>query len=95
MRDWLILLSGLILWSAHFFLLYAIGEFAGDGMGERIAVLIATLVGLTVCGFAAASIIRMDRCDGFDRWRMRLALAGLLLGAIAILWQGLPALLVA
>ncbi|BAK65578.1 hypothetical protein SLG_09030 [Sphingobium sp. SYK-6] len=93
MRGWLILLSGLVLWAGHFFLLYGIGEFWGEGIAPRIAVAILTLAAL---GIAAAIFLRLWRAapvDGHERWRRQSTLGGLLLGGVAILWQALPALL--
>jgi|GEM_PF-6474181 len=43
MRTWLILLAGLLLWTAHFFLLYGIGEFVGETTGPRILVILPNL----------------------------------------------------
>ncbi|HMO74850.1 MAG TPA: hypothetical protein PKD99_05035 [Sphingopyxis sp.] len=93
MRSWAILLAGLIVWAVHFFLLYGIGEFAGEGKGPRLAVLAITALALAVVAMLARLLLRAPGGDGFERWRGRLALAGLLLGGLAVLWQGLPALL--
>lgn len=93
MKSWLILLSGLLIWAAHFFLLYGIGEFVGSGRGARIAVAVATF---GAAGFITATgwrIFAGRPADGFAAWRRHLALAGLFLGAVAIVWQSLPALI--
>lgn len=93
MKSWLILLAGLLLWAAHFFLLYGIGEFAGDGRGARIAVGLATIAALGLAATIGWRIGRMDAAAGFVSWRRGVALFGLILGAVAILWQSLPAMI--
>lgn len=94
MRSWLILLGGLLLWAIHFFALYAIGEFAADGMASRLAVGLLTMVLLTA-DILLILWIRHRRRSGFSRWRDQVGMLGALLAAVAIVWQGLPALLVA
>lgn len=92
MRGWLILLAGLIVWAAHFFILYGIGEFGGEGTGPRIAVLAITLACLLANGGLALLLRRLPRADDHEHWRARSALGGILLGSIGIVWQALPAL---
>lgn len=86
------LLAGLLLWAAHFFLLYGIGEFAGSGPGARIAVGLATLCGLAAAALLFQRIAHMEDMDTFGSWRRRVSLGGLALAGIAIFWQSLPAL---
>lgn len=93
MKSWLILLAGLLIWAVHFFLLYGIGEFAGEGRGTRIAVGVLTLFGLTLIGWLAQRFAHIAPGDDFARWRMFLARTGLAISALAVAWQGLPALL--
>lgn len=93
MRDWLLLLAGLLLWAAHFFLLYGIGEFAGSGTGARLAVGLATLGALAAAGLLLRRTARRGAADPFGNWRRHLSRGGLLLGGLAIIWQALPALL--
>lgn len=92
MRSWLILLAGLIVWTVHFFLLYGIGEFGGDGGGARATVLIVTFLCLAANGGLMAVLLRTRGADDYERWRNRSALIGILLSIIAIVWQGLPLL---
>lgn len=93
MRSWLVLLGGLLLWAIHFFALYAIGEFAADGMVARMAVGLLTLI-LFFANLLLLLWIRGRRRSGFSRWRDQVGMLGALLAAVAIVWQGLPALLV-
>jgi hypothetical protein len=94
MRSWLVLLGGLLLWAAHFFTLYAIGEFVHDGGAARLAVGLLTIV-LFVADLLLFLWIRRRRRSGFSQWRDQVGMLGAALAAIAIVWQGLPALLVA
>lgn len=91
MRAWAILLGGLLVWAAHFFLLYAIGEFARDAIMARIA------IGLLTIACLAAELIILAVClkrprDGFGQWQRQVGALGAALGGIAIVWQGLPSL---
>lgn len=90
MRSWLILLSGPLIWALHFFFLYGIGEFGGSTRGPRSLVAGLTLLGLAAAAGIARSLVRAQPSDDFDRWVGRLGLAGLGLGAVAIVWQTLP-----
>lgn len=93
MRTWLILLGGLLVWTAHFFALYGIGEFAGPSMASRLAVLLLSALALSADGLLARRLLPLPRSDEFGRWRAGVALGGLALSALAILWQALPALI--
>lgn len=93
MRSWLMLLAGLLVWAAHFFALYAIGEFGGEEPGWRVAVVGLTLLCLAVDAVLLMVLVCARRPGGFERWRASVAAGGLALSAIAVVWQGLPALL--
>ncbi|MET0247837.1 MAG: hypothetical protein ABW182_13895 [Sphingomonas sp.] len=92
MRVWAALLAGLLVWAAHFFLVYAIGEFGGEGTGQRVAVIAATLAAIAADLVLLRLARRMRTHDPFDRWRRAIACGGLMLSALSVLWQGLPAL---
>lgn len=88
MKTWLILLGGLIVWTIHFFGLYALAE---------IAPYPALVWALTaIC--AAADIVLLLHARGlatteaFAAWRRSTAIGGAMLSLIAVCWQGLPAL---
>ena len=87
MRTWLMLLGGLLLWAGHFFALYLIAEFWGDGRPARLAAAALTLLGLAA---NAALLLRLRRAD---TWVRRIGGTGALLAILAIAWQGLPLLL--
>lgn len=87
MRAWAAMLGGLIVWAIHFFALYAAGSVFPETATAR---LITGAVTLACLAAAAAILVRALRlAPGLQR---TLALAGALLSAIAIIWQGLPAL---
>jgi uncharacterized membrane-anchored protein len=92
MRSWFIILAGLLLWFAHFMLLYAIGEFVGTGAAARLLVVAVTLVALALAAGFGWRLIRKQVSDPLDAWRDRLGLGALGLGTIGIVWQALPAL---
>lgn len=94
MRSWLRMLAGLIVWAVHFFLVYAIGEFAGSAPGWRIVVAALTLAAIALNLTLLARFVRGNGGDGFAQWRTAIAAGGLVIGGIAIAWQGLPALFV-
>ncbi|PXA97598.1 hypothetical protein DMC47_12960 [Nostoc sp. 3335mG] len=92
MRTWAALLAGLAIWTAHFFLVYAIGEFGGEEAGHRAAVIVITLIAIAANLVLLRVAMRMSTPDPFDRWRRAIACGGLMMSALAVLWQGLPAL---
>jgi hypothetical protein len=93
MRSCLILLGGLLLWTVHFFSLYGIGEFAGASAASRGAVLLLSALALGAIGLLARQLLPLARSEDFARWRAGVALGGLALSALAIVWQALPALI--
>lgn len=93
MRSWAILLGGLLVWAAHFFALYGIGEFAGASAGSRAYVLVLSALALFADGFLARRLLLIARADDFARWRTGVALGGIAVSALAVVWQALPALI--
>lgn len=95
MKAWTFLLSGLVVWAAHFFGLYVIGSlFPGDDLA-RWLVLALTFVCLGIAGGFVFFIVRRGgvQDDTLDRWSSSLAGAGHGLALVAIAYQGLPAIL--
>lgn len=88
MRTWLILLGGMLVWTAHFFGLYAIAEIAP----QRAPVLALTMLCLGVDLWLLRAISRLRRDDPFAAWRRSVASAGAGLSLLAVAWQALPAL---
>ena len=96
MRVWSLMLSGLLLWTAHFFAVYAAASiFPGTALARYIT------AGLTVIAAAAAawllwrtgSALRDPEVEPLRAWTLKFAAAGNGLALVAILYQGAPALL--
>lgn len=96
MRAWTLLLAGLIVWTAHFFTLYAIASIFLTTPPARLLAGAATVVCLAVDALLLISVLRALRgagLDAFERWMRVLAGMGASISLVAVLWQGLPALL--
>lgn len=95
MHKWRNLLGGLLLWAAHFFAVYIIGSvFPGKKIAAVLAlvitlVILAVILTLAIKAFRAVSTMR----GGLPRWMTHLSLLGYLIGGIAVIFQGLPAIL--
>ncbi len=95
MREWTVLLGGLVIWAAHFFTLYAIASIL-PGKGEaRLLVLAATLAALALDAFVlgmALSSLKGRASPEATTLMARAGAAGALLSLVAIAWQALPAI---
>ena len=91
--GWTYLLSGLILWTIHFFALYILASVFLTTPLARALVLAVTILCLGLAGWLFAGSMRRRARDPAEKWMRSVSLCGLALAAIAILWQGLPALL--
>lgn len=86
MKTWLILLGGLLVWTVHFFGLYAVAEIAPSRwltVALTIPCLLADLWLLIRAG-------RMKESNGFAAWRRSIARGGIGLSLVAVCWQALP-----
>jgi hypothetical protein len=96
MRVWSFLLGGLIVWAAHFFTLYIVASlFPGEDAARWLAIT-ATLVALAAAGgLLVLSLARMRRegTDDLQQWMGGFAAAGCGLALVAVVYQGLPAVL--
>lgn len=94
MRGWRFLLGGLIVWAVHFFACYIIASiFLTTPLARGLALLV-TLGCLVAVALLFAYVRRSGARAATDAWMRAVALWGIGLSAIAIVWQGLPALLV-
>ena len=94
MRAWLILLGGLIIWAVHFFSLYILASVFGSTMTARVGTALITTACLAANGAILALILRDGRLvDGLDRWIGSGGAVGAGLSLVAVVWQGLPALI--
>lgn len=95
MRTWAYLLGGLLIWTLHFFALYAAASIFLTSSTTRIIALLVTLPCLGAAGWLAfAAWQRRGRpADPFGRWTNHLAALSGGVGFVAVAWQGLPALM--
>jgi len=97
MRRWLLLLAGPLIWAAHFMAIYAVTSIsyvvAGATTAEaRLVVVALSLAGLGGCAGVLLLGLREDNRDELAQFWRAVATAGLVVAAVAILWQTLPAL---
>lgn len=92
-RSWAMLLAGLLIWAAHFFLLYGIGEFTGGGIAPRLLVIALTVAALALMAWLGWRLHHARVADDFEGWQSRVSLTLMALSSIAILWQAMPAFL--
>jgi hypothetical protein len=95
MRGWAFLLGGLLVWTLHFFALYGIASIFLTTPLARILVGIITLLclaGLAVLTGRSWSLYRSEP-DEVSGWLALIATLASAISLVAILWQGLPALL--
>lgn len=89
------MLGGLIVWAAHFLLIWSGASLFLTSPPARMVTALATLAALLATGLLArASWHRRAAADRFAGWQSRVALLSAATAAIAILWQALPALLI-
>lgn len=94
MRAWAYLLSGLIVWTVHFFALYAIGSVFLTTTIARVLVLIVSAACLTVDAMLLVRALHSAKDEPFERWTRGIAVPGLGISLVAVTWQALPALLI-
>lgn len=94
MRGWTFLLGGLIVWTVHFFALYIIASvFLMTPVG-RVLGLLVTLACLIAGALLFRQALRDDLPTQTDIWMRTVALSGLRLSAVAIVWQALPVFII-
>ena len=95
MRQWIILLGGLTVWAAHFFVLYGIASILPGSRAAAWLVLIATLTAAAAAGAVLHRALAMARgTDALERWSAQIGTVGAAVSLLAILWQAAPALLI-
>lgn len=95
MREWRHLLGGMLLWTAHFFAVYGIASLLPGTRLAAILVLFATGFALAIAGYLLAVTVREHRTeeDSLKRWSSKGSAVLYALAGLAVLYQGLPALL--
>jgi hypothetical protein len=91
-RAWAIVLGGLAVWAAHFFVLYGIASAMPGRVGARWLVLIVTLAAIAADGLILWRTIGAGRrADALEAWIARLGGLGAALSLVAVVWQAAPA----
>ena len=96
MRAWLLLLGGMLVWTVHFFALYALGSLFGTTASARTGTIVATIACLAADVWILVLCMRTARRNDVDTvigWPARLGAPVAALSLVAVFWQGLPALL--
>ncbi|EQB30752.1 hypothetical protein [Sphingobium ummariense] len=94
MRTWAFLLGGLVIWAVHFFTLYIMASVFLTPPLARTLTMLITLACLGAIAFLAFKARRIEIETATDSWVRAVALLGMGVGGVAIVWQALPALLV-
>lgn len=97
MGAWAFLLGGLIVWAVQFFALYVVASIFLTSTTARILTVIITLACLAANGALMWRIVRglqAREMDDITRWRWMLAAWVTAIASVAILWQGLPGLII-
>lgn len=95
MRDWGVMLGGLLVWALHFLLVYGVASMAdisdpSQGSAWRLAGLMMTI--LCLAGLAVI-VLQARSTRTVSSLARTLGLAGCALAAIAVIFQGLPLVL--
>lgn len=94
MRAWSYMLGGMIVWTVHFFAIYIVASVFPGTTIARVLTLVITLLCLAADGWLIVRLRVPAGGDEFREWMRRIALVGAGISAVAVLWQGLPALIV-
>ena len=96
MRPWFLLFGGPLVWAADFFLLYGIVSIFLTNPLSRAMALAVTLAALVADAwlFWRSWAAQAATDDDHDRWLARMGVLGAAISAVAVLWQGLPAIFV-
>ncbi|GAA4015208.1 hypothetical protein GCM10022280_12320 [Sphingomonas swuensis] len=95
MGIWRHLLGGMLLWTAHFFAAYGIASLLPGSSLAAVLVLIVTALAFGGAMLLLAATLRRRQADedGLRRWSSEGGAVLYGLAGVAILYQGLPALL--
>lgn len=91
--SWALFLGGLLIWALHFFALYAVASIFLTSDIARLLTVAVTLLCLVLNALLLRRIVAVPVDVELTRWMRSLALLGVALSVIAILWQALPAAL--
>lgn len=96
MRAWAFILGGLIVWTVQFFSLYAVASiFPGLTIARvlAIALTLAAIVANIRLLRRATRILQAHGPEEVTRWKAIMAALTAATSLVAVLWQGIPAVL--
>lgn len=95
MQQWRNLLGGMLMWTVHFFAVYIIGSVFPGTKTAAVLVLIVTFAILAIIWLLVKRAYRAlpSTHDGLQSWIIELSLLSYGLAAVAVMYQGLPAIL--
>lgn len=94
MRRWTFLLGGMIVWTVHFFALYAIASIFLTTPLARTLVIVVSVGCLAADAWLFRRALAAPRADGIDAWSRTLAMLTIGISALAVFWQAFPAVLI-
>ena len=96
MRAWVLLLGGMLVWAADFFLLYGIASILLTSPAARIAALAVTAAAVAANLWLINRSWKLHRAPGdeYDRWLARMALLLAAISLLSVIWQGFPAVFI-
>ena len=89
--SWRLLLGGMIVWTGHFAVIYIASLVWGSAWPAKLVVAAATVIALALLVWLGLRLSRWN-ADGFDGWIRQLALLGLAVAFVSVLFQTAPAL---
>jgi hypothetical protein len=95
MRVWIFLLGGILVWTADFFLLYAIASIFLTTPTARILALAVSLCALAADAWLLrrSSALSRSAGDPYGRWIASLSFLTAVISMIGVLWLAFPAVL--
>lgn len=94
MRSWLIILGGMLVWTVHFFALYALASILGSSLAARIGTGLVTLACLGADAWLLVLAGRWSRAGAeTPAWVGAVGRGMAAVSIVAVLYQGLPAIL--
>jgi hypothetical protein len=92
MRVWAFMLGGILVWTADFFLLYAIASIFLTTPTARVLALIVSVAALAADAWLLWHSWHqsLSATDPYGRWIARLALLTAAISTVGVVWLGFP-----
>lgn len=89
--SWRLLLGGMIVWIGHFAVIYIASLIWGSAWPAKLVVAAATVIALALLAWLARRLLKWNAAE-FDGWVRHLALLGVAVALVSVLFQTAPAL---